>query len=194
MTLKESANDTWQPSRLNFDTKVFFHQQLRRLVIAICVAAIAFFTPSVIWSRQEDTAHALASQEWQAPVDTIVVARVFDPPAQPWLSGHRGVDLDVEIGTEVRAAGSGTVIYAGNLAGRPVISIEHANGLRTTYEPVEPSVSKGDEVSAGQVIGVVIAGHSPGALHWGAKYGSDNYINPLQLLIGSVRLKPWDAN
>lgn len=135
---------------------------------------------------------AITANGWTAPGSEIVVARAFDPPAQPWLSGHRGVDLDVQIGSEIKAAGSGTVVYAGNLAGRPVISIEHASGIRTTYEPVEPRVSKGDSVEAGEVIGTLVEGHSPGSLHWGAKISDDEYMNPLLLISGAVRLKPWD--
>lgn len=132
------------------------------------------------------------SGSWQAPVDEIVVARAFAPPAQPWLSGHRGVDLDMPVGTEIRAAGSGTVVFAGQLVDRPVISIQHSNGLRTTYEPVEPIVTKGDTVAAGQAIGTVTSGHSPGTLHWGARINQDTYINPLQLIAGLPHLKPWE--
>lgn len=139
------------------------------------------------------TANSTAtSGSWQAPVDEIVVARAFDPPAQPWLSGHRGVDLDMPVGTEICAAGSGAVIFAGQLVDRPVISIQHSSGLRTTYEPVEPIVSKGDTVVAGQVIGTVVSGHSPGTLHWGARIDQDTYINPLQLIAGLPYLKPWE--
>src|SRR5438105_10956856 len=36
-----------------------------------------------------------------------VVARAFAPPPQPWLAGHRGVDLAGAPGAPVLAAGSG---------------------------------------------------------------------------------------
>src|SRR4051812_3710912 len=54
-----------------------------------------------------------------------VVTRPFAPPPRPWLPGHRGVDLAAGPGTEVRAAAAGVVIFAGELAGRPVVSIAH---------------------------------------------------------------------
>jgi hypothetical protein len=129
------------------------------------------------------------------PLDGVPrVVRPFDPPAQPWLAGHRGVDLAATPGATVRAAGPGQVRFAGQIAGRPVISIDHAGGLRTTYEPVEPVVRAGDQVSAGDPIGRLAAGH-PGCaaaacLHWGLRRG-DVYLDPLTLLgLGQVRLLP----
>ena len=93
-----------------------------------------------------------------------------------------------------RSAAAGTVAFAGMVAGRPVVSVDHADGIRTTYEPVEPTVSAGDTVGAGQVIGTLLPGHrSDGvcALHWGARTGPKTYINPLRLLQPAViRLKP----
>ena len=118
----------------------------------------------------------------------------FDPPAVVWGSGHRGVDLALSAGSPVLAAGAGTVVFAGMVAGRPVVSIDHSDGIRTTYEPVEACVSAGDAVGRGQVIGTLVAGHrSDGvdALHWGARTGPKTYVNPLRLLRPVViRLKP----
>ncbi len=126
---------------------------------------------------------------WTAPVSPVVVRRGFDPPDQPWLAGHRGVDLAAPVGTPVRTAGSGVVRFAGVLAGRGVVSVAHANGLRTTYEPLEVGVAKGDAVRRGAVLGTLAPGH-PG-LHWGLRR-DDVYLDPL-LLLGSpepARLLP----
>jgi murein DD-endopeptidase MepM/ murein hydrolase activator NlpD len=128
------------------------------------------------------------------PVTPARVVRRFDPPPQPWLAGHRGVDLAAAPSAEVRAAGAGTVLFAGLVAGRGVVSISHAGGLRTTYEPVTPAVAVGDPVALGALIGVVAAGH-PGCpasacLHWGLRRGG-LYLDPLALLgLGRVRLLP----
>jgi murein DD-endopeptidase MepM/ murein hydrolase activator NlpD len=122
------------------------------------------------------------------------VVRRFDPPPAPWLPGHRGVDLAVPAGAVVRAAGAGTVIFVGVIAGRGVVSVAHAGGLRTTYEPVESALHAGEAVIAGQQIGTLDAGH-PGCpadacLHWGLRRGS-LYLDPLALLgLGRVRLLP----
>ncbi|MBG0828589.1 M23 family metallopeptidase [Planomonospora sp. ID67723] len=125
------------------------------------------------------------------------VLRGFTPPPQPWLAGHRGVDLAASPGARVHAAGPGRIGYAGPLAGRGVVTVIHPGGLRTTYLPVRTSVRAGQDVSAGEVIGVVedASGHCPaGCLHWGLLRERD-YLDPLLLLgLGKVRLLPvWPA-
>lgn len=122
----------------------------------------------------------------------VAVPRRFDPPAQKWLPGHRGIDLRVTPGETVYAATDATVLYAGELAGRPVVSLEDSGGRRYTYEPVEPSVSKGEEVSRGDPIGIALGGHYPGdnRLHFGVKDGPEGYVDPLKLLGGRIRLWP----
>ncbi|MBO0864125.1 MAG: peptidoglycan DD-metalloendopeptidase family protein, partial [Mycobacterium sp.] len=64
------------------------------------------------------------------------VIRGFDAPSPNWNPGHRGVDLAAVAGQQVYAAGSAIVVFAGMLAGRPVVSLAHPGGLRTSYEPV----------------------------------------------------------
>ncbi|MBI1377776.1 MAG: peptidoglycan DD-metalloendopeptidase family protein [Frankiales bacterium] len=115
-----------------------------------------------------------------------MVVRGFDPPARPWLPGHRGVDLDARPGDVVRAAGPGVVTWAGDLAGRGVVVVTHPDGLRTTYEPVDASVPGGADVAAGAVLGRVGTGsaHCGGiaaCLHWGLRRGRD-YLDPMRLL------------
>ncbi|MEU3249498.1 M23 family metallopeptidase [Streptomyces sp. NPDC006997] len=116
------------------------------------------------------------------------VLRGWDPPPTPYARGHRGVDLRATPGTPVRAVAPGRVRYAGRVAGRGVISVElHDTGhppLRTTYEPVAPTVRKGDEVTPGQPLGTLSpkGSHCPtSCLHWGLRRGNE-YLNPLSLL------------
>jgi murein DD-endopeptidase MepM/ murein hydrolase activator NlpD len=126
------------------------------------------------------------------------VARPFHPPPTPYGRGHRGVDLGAATASPVRAANAGTVVFAGELAGRGVVSIEHSDGLRTTYEPMSATVHRGDRVRPGQPLGLLRAGHDCRSqrfkvcLHWGARRGKLEYIDPLGLLAGGrVRLLPW---
>ncbi|QQS01071.1 MAG: M23 family metallopeptidase [Austwickia sp.] len=112
------------------------------------------------------------------------VVRAFDAPAQPWLPGHRGVDLRAAPGAAVRSPAAGVVAFRGMVTGRPVLSIDHAGGIRSTYEPVLSTLTQGTTVSAGQIIGTVEAGHdcpTPTCLHWGARRG-ETYVDPLRLL------------
>ena len=110
-----------------------------------------------------------------------VVQRGFAPAALVWASGHRGVDLAARPGEAILAAASGTVAFAGSIAGKHVVSIDHGS-VRTTYEPVVSKVNVGDRVTLGQVIGVLgEGGHCAGCLHWGLRDGK-NYLDPLSLL------------
>jgi murein DD-endopeptidase MepM/ murein hydrolase activator NlpD len=133
------------------------------------------------------------------PLDgTPTVVRRFDPPPEPWLAGHRGVDLAGDPGAPVRAAGAGMVAFAGTVAGRGVVSIDHANGLRTTYEPVVVGVTAGAAVAPGVRIGALEPGHvgcpAAACLHWGLRRG-DTYLDPLLLLgFGRVRLLPLNSS
>lgn len=126
------------------------------------------------------------------------VVRLFDAPSPNWTAGHRGVDLAGVPGQRVLAAGPGTVVFAGELAGRPLVSVAHDGGLRTSYEPVRPSVRIGQRVTTGTVLGELEAGH-PGCagracLHWGAMWGPASrvdYVDPMGLVADTpVRLKP----
>ncbi|MPZ60065.1 MAG: peptidoglycan DD-metalloendopeptidase family protein [Propionibacteriales bacterium] len=112
------------------------------------------------------------------------VARSFDPPSEPWLAGHRGVDLRGRPGQPVLSPAAGTVRYAAVLAGRGVVVVE-AGGLRLTFEPVDAVVSIGDEVRAGEVIGHLMSTHShclpSTCLHWGVKRGQA-YLDPLRFV------------
>ena len=122
------------------------------------------------------------------------VLRPFDPPELPYGRGHRGVDLGGWDGQPVLAAGDGVVAFAGMVAGKPVVSVDHPNGLRTTYEPVLATVTAGQRVARGDPIGTLRAGHAgcvaAACLHWGVRCG-DEYLDPLWLLSpGPVRLLP----
>lgn len=134
----------------------------------------------------------------QWPLQPGVATRLFDAPSPDWQRGHRGVDLAGAPGQPVYAAGPGTVVFAGVLAGRPVVSVAHPGGLRTSYEPVESQVRAGQLVEAGTPLGRLLPGHSgcprPACLHWGAMWGPAaraDYVDPLGLLAETrVRLKP----
>ncbi|MEO3767967.1 M23 family metallopeptidase, partial [Streptomyces sp. B5E4] len=131
-----------------------------------------------------------------------VVERGFEPPRSPYGPGHRGVDLRAGAGLPVRAAAAGRVSFAGRVAGRGVLAVDHPGTgrppLRTTYEPVVPAVRKGERVRAGQVVGHLQGGGyhcATACLHWGLRRGPA-YLDPLSLLpprlltAGHARLLP----
>lgn len=127
---------------------------------------------------------------WPLPPPHPVV-RAFHAPSTPFGPGHRGVDLAAPANSPVLAAGDGVVVYAGAVAARTLVSIQHRSGLRTTYEPVAPQVTAGSPVRRGDVIGHLQEGHCPSpCLHWGVRRGHE-YLDPLRLVSsGRVRLLP----
>ena len=130
-----------------------------------------------------------AGWRWPLSPAPVVLAR-FAAPAGPYAPGHRGADLAALPGAPVLAAGAGVVAFAGRVAGRGVVSIDHPGGLRTTYEPVAAAVARGDAVATGTVLGRLEAGgHCAPAtcLHWGLRRGT-TYLDPLSL-VGSVRVR-----
>ncbi|WP_181310529.1 M23 family metallopeptidase [Nocardioides campestrisoli] len=159
-------------------------------------------TPSVRADAPLTAGPRQAGQEGQEPTaegrwplaPRPVVAAPFAPPAQPWASGHRGVDLAGAVGQPVLAALPGRVTFAGRIAGKPVVVVRHG-ALRTTYEPVAGLLPPGARVDAGEQVGVLALPFShcyPAAcLHWGLRRGEE-YLDPLTL-VGvdrSVRLLP----
>ena len=163
-----------------------------RLVVLLLILVAGVLAPSAATAAPEDPPPTVAL--WAAPLADLVVGRPFEAPPHAYGPGHRGVDLVGAVGSPVLAAGDGVVAFGGMVAGRPVVSIDHPNGLRTTYEPVDPSVGAGQAVARGSPIGTLTAGH-PGCatescLHWGLRRG-ETYLDRLALLRPPrVRLLP----
>jgi hypothetical protein len=129
------------------------------------------------------------------------IVRPYDPPASPYGSGHRGIDVAVPIGTVVLAPAPGVVSFAGRVAGQLFVSIDHGAGLVSTSSYLSAAlVSEDDAVVAGQPVGFSGAGH-PGAaiphLHFGVRLGGVyvdplDYLGPLSL-VDIVWLAPIDG-
>jgi LysM repeat protein len=105
--------------------------------------------------------------------------------------GHYGIDIAADYGSPVRAAGGGTIIFAGwkNNGGGYQVWIAHGSGLYTTYNHMSAiSVGSGQGVSEGQQVGRVgQSGHATGPhLHFevwrGNVWDGGSRINPLALL------------
>jgi murein DD-endopeptidase MepM/ murein hydrolase activator NlpD len=150
-------------------------------------------------SAQSSGARAAGTTgRYRPPIDgPLRVLRGFSPPATPYGPGHLGVDLSVNAGG-VLAAAAGIVRFAGQVAGRGVLVIQHPDGISTEYEPVSALVQSGARVVEGQPIGRPAGMHrgcpEPACLHWGARRGL-RYLDPMSLLrpLGVVRLLPWDG-
>ena len=158
---------------------------------------VAWLLPLVLWASLVVLSPAAVAEAdpvgvWPLQPEPQVM-RGFDPPDVVWGAGHRGVDLLGSAGQAVHAALPGTVTFAGMIAGRGVVVVDHGD-TRTTYEPVTSSVDVGALVPQGAVIGTLASAfsHCPPlvCLHWGWLRG-ETYLDPLGLVgAGPVRLLP----
>jgi murein DD-endopeptidase MepM/ murein hydrolase activator NlpD len=173
--------------------KTLRHRRPRRLVactlalVGLAAIAVADADPASARSAREATPGAdLPHWSWPVP-DPHPVVREFESPSEDWSPGHRGIDIGVADGATVTAPDSGVVHFAGTVVDRPVLSIEHADGILSSVEPVLASVVAGDEVKRGQVVGTVDGLHKGcgRCLHLGARVDG-KYVNPL-LLLGELR-------
>lgn len=174
----------------------FPRQIRRRPVIRLLVAAALLLTCVAALGQSPARAEPGPSGRWPLAPAPELVAR-FDPPASDWGSGHRGVDLLGASGQSVRAALPGRVSFAGRIAGRGIVVVDHGD-TRTTYEPVRSTREVGATVAAGARIGrlELFGSHCfpRSCLHWGWIRGT-TYLDPLLLVgAGPVRLLPlWGA-
>jgi len=93
--------------------------------------------------------------------DTLTVYAMdtlcYNPTTRDWRV-HDGIDIAAQAGAEVRAAAAGTVssVYEDDIMGTTVV-LQHSDGYTTVYASLasEVSVTEGDTVTLGQVIGCV---------------------------------------
>jgi murein DD-endopeptidase MepM/ murein hydrolase activator NlpD len=116
------------------------------------------------------------------------IIRGFEPPPGDYDAGHRGIDIAALFGTDVMAAREGVVAFAGWVGGSLFVSIDHPDGVRTTYSWLsEVLVRKGQSVARGDPVARSGHGHPEipePHLHFGARIGS-TYIDPMLLLEGA---------
>jgi murein DD-endopeptidase MepM/ murein hydrolase activator NlpD len=101
-----------------------------------------------------------------------------------WGRMHEGIDIGAACGTPIRAAASGTIVYAGWMDGYGnLIVIDHGGGLATAYGHQSALYVGGGSVSQGQTIGAVgSTGHSTGChLHFEVRVNGTP-VNPLNYL------------
>lgn len=106
------------------------------------------------------------------PIDRPVTDR-FRRPLTDWGPGNRGWEFATVPGDPVVSVGPGTVVFAGPVAGRGVVTVAHAGGLRSSVTGlVTVDVRAGQVVEAGTRLGGARAG-----LHLGFRRGG-RYIDP----------------
>lgn len=164
------------------------------LALAVLVAFAAVSPPAALalgLAPAAPTAEPERAEttQWVWPVPApIRVVSPFRAPPTPYASGHRGIDLEVAPRARLVAAESGIVRFAGMVAGRGVVSIDHGGGVVSAIEPIDPSVATGDELAAGAEIGTAArGGHCEGdCVHFGVRVDGE-YVSPFLFLGGLPR-------
>jgi murein DD-endopeptidase MepM/ murein hydrolase activator NlpD len=124
------------------------------------------------------------------------VLRPFEQPEHDYGAGHRGIDIAAITGVIVTSPAPGIVLFAGRVAGRSILTIDHGGGVVSSYDPALASVSVGDVVAPGQPVAVLegAAQHcDTGCLHVGVRRQGE-YIDPLPFFLPPKRsvLLPLD--
>jgi murein DD-endopeptidase MepM/ murein hydrolase activator NlpD len=154
---------------------------LRGAVQAGPVGADAIPSVSPTQTEAESEANSKAPLRW--PLAKPVLTSLF---GKRWGRDHEGIDMSAPIGTSVKAAADGEVVYSGDRVrgyGNMVV-LQHADDLLTVYAHNSLlMVHVGDHVTIGQEIARVGAtGHATGPhLHFEVRRKQEPQ-DPLQFL------------
>ena len=161
-------------------------------------ALVKDLPPTVATTQPKAAAPAIPNIEVAAPVTPLPAPRPASSPGFVWpapgrittyfSSWHNGIDIANSLGTPVRAAQAGRVVYAGwdNSGFGNMVRIDHGNGLQTLYGHASRLiVHVGETVQQGQVIMLMgSTGRSTGShVHFSIFRGSSySGFNPLTYL------------
>jgi murein DD-endopeptidase MepM/ murein hydrolase activator NlpD len=149
------------------------------MTVLVTITVLAVLAASASQPAASTEAH------WAWPTAARDVVNAWGDPADEYAPGHRGIDVAAGPGEPARSPDDGVVKFAGPVAGRSVVVVDHGEGLRSTLDAVDPSVHKGDLVARGQIVGTVSGSHcaepSP-CLHLGARIDGE-YVDPMQFLV-----------
>jgi len=114
----------------------------------------------MVTPKAAPVAAASAPSTTKAVAGTITTTKTTaaeknNPPAEAdQMQFHKGLDIAVAYGSDVRAAAAGTIIFSGQKGGYGnCVIVSHGNGLATLYGHLSQLVSKvNDKVKVGQVI------------------------------------------
>jgi murein DD-endopeptidase MepM/ murein hydrolase activator NlpD len=112
-------------------------------------------TPKAAPSAPTPSSATASTKAVASTTNTKAAMEKNNPPAEAdQMQFHKGLDIAVAFGSNVRAAAAGTVIFSGQKGGYGnCVIVSHGNGLATLYGHLSQLVSKvNDKVKVGQVI------------------------------------------
>lgn len=151
------------------------------LAIALALFVVVSTTvlvPAGVAAQQLAGRRPPQSSGYQHPIDAPI-SDPFHMNNGPFGAGNRGIEYLVRGGEPVAAPAAGIVTFAGPVVGRLVVSIDHADGNRsslTNLESIAQGVEPGRIVFQGETIGTAGRG-----LHFGVRVAG-HYIDPASLI------------
>lgn len=102
----------------------------------------------------------------------------FRAPACERCAGHRGVTVETQVGSHMRAAKSGTIIFLGSVAGLTYVVQRVSPTVRITYGWFTPSaqIAEGSYIGEGETLGFTGT-----RTYVGVRVGAQ-YVHPLRAL------------
>lgn len=186
-----SQSEPQETDVYNPEKSIFAAEDVMDSQEGIHVEEPAAETDANLQDETDDVIHFVKEQKLSLPVKGNITGKYsagelvkYDSLGE-WRT-HDGVDIEAPVGTEVLAAGDGSVtkVYADPLWGT-CVEITHKDVLVTVYcgLEAEPPVAVGDEVKAGTVIGKIGETNlaeleKGGHLHFAVKQDG-KYIDPL---------------
>lgn len=126
-------------------------------------------------SPTPDPTPSRSAVSYRPPV-AAPVSDHFRAPTSPYGPGNRGIEYATRPGGTAGSIGAGAVVFAGRVAGRGVVTVSHADGLRSSLTGLAVVlVAVGERVEAGDVLGTTTT-----VLHLGVRRGAD-YLDPATL-------------
>lgn len=151
-------------------------------VVLLVVVAAATAGPPAAAQPPAATVPAAPAYDWPVPGPPVAG---FRPPEGRYGPGHRGVDLPVRAGQPVHPMADGVVVFSGAVAGDVWTTVVHADGVSTTYGPMQLPLGAafGAAVTRQDVIGRARgdAHGTAGRLHVGARRDG-RYVDPALLV------------
>lgn len=136
---------------------------------------------TVLAGEAEKQAKILAKNAWQYPLEPVYLTATFGQTGL-WSSYHTGLDFNGNTGDEIHSIANGVVIsasYDGSYGNKTVVRLDDGTELWYCHQSAV-MVSVGDNVTGGQIIGLVGAtGHVTGShLHVEVHPGGGDAVDP----------------
>jgi len=156
--------------------------------------------------RSSNLSRSIFARRWHLntrpsiwPVDGVLMSSYGErtDPFSGEGAYHTGVDISAPIGTPVRAAADGIVVFADNVNGYGrLVMIDHGNGFETYYAHLSRfDVIAGQEIRLGETVGAVGASGRVTAphLHYEVRVRKTP-VNPYRYLVAKALAQQSRAN